>query len=54
MRCECCKRDDRYEIMYRGVSDEVYCWYCSKAQEVCCYFKPIPLTKWFRVVAEAR
>jgi len=52
MRCECCKRDDKYDIMYRTLSDKVLCWYCSEAQSMCCYNRSVLPTKWFRVTAK--
>ena len=49
MRCDCCGKDERHEIMYRTLDTRVYCWYCSKRTALCCYNKPVLPTTWFRV-----
>ena len=49
MKCDCCGKDEGYDIMYRTLDTRVYCWWCSKRTALCCYDKPILPTKWFRV-----
>ena len=54
MKCDCCGKDEGYEIMYRTLDTRVYCWWCSKRQSMCCYNKPIVPTQWFRVSMSER
>ncbi len=49
MKCDCCGKNEGYEIMYRTLDTRVFCWYCSKGEAMCCYNKPIVPTNWFRV-----
>ena len=54
MKCDCCGKDEKHEIMYRTLDTRVYCWYCSKGEALCCYNKPVLPTTWFRVSMSER
>lgn len=54
MTCDCCGKDEGYDIMYRTLDTRVYCLWCSKRTALCCYDKPIIPTTWFRIPMSLR
>ena len=54
MKCDCCGKDEGYDIMFRTLDTRVYCWWCSKRTALCCYDKPVLPTKWFKVAMSTR
>ena len=54
MKCDCCGKDEGYDIMYRTLDTRVYCWWCSRRTALCCYNKPVLPTKWFQVSMSKR